>query len=84
MEGILKFDLNDPDDRMSHLRAVKSLDLALFAWDMSNFAKNLEYVLDSYEDDDKEMSAYELLELVRAKITEVFDDHAITITDLII
>lgn len=27
MKGILEFDLNDPDDIMSHLRCVKSSDL---------------------------------------------------------
>ena len=28
-KAILEFDLNDPDDQMAHLRAVKSLDMAL-------------------------------------------------------
>jgi len=43
-EAILKFDLNDPDDRMSHLRAVKSLDMALALWDIvHNTKKGLEW-----------------------------------------
>jgi len=29
MEAILKFNLDDPDDRMAHLRAVQSTDMAI-------------------------------------------------------
>ena len=28
-EAILKYDLNDSDDAMAHMRAIKSLDMAL-------------------------------------------------------
>jgi hypothetical protein len=34
MKAILEFDLDDHDDKMAHLRCVKSLDLALFIWDI--------------------------------------------------
>lgn len=33
-KAILEFDLTDYDDRMEHLRAVKSADLALLLWDI--------------------------------------------------
>jgi hypothetical protein len=43
MKAILEFDLNDPDDRMAHLRAVKSVDMSLVLFDMTTKAyKKLE------------------------------------------
>jgi len=36
MKAKLTFDLNDPDDAMAHMRAVKSLDMALMIWHLSN------------------------------------------------
>lgn len=33
MKAILEFDLNEPDDRMAHLRCVKSTDMALVIWE---------------------------------------------------
>jgi len=35
MEGILKFDLNDKDDREAHRRAIKATDLAIVLWEFS-------------------------------------------------
>lgn len=34
MNAILKFDLDDPDDRYAHMRCVKALDMALTLHDM--------------------------------------------------
>ena len=43
MEAILKYNLDDADDRMAHLRAVQSTDLALALWHiMYNTKKTLE------------------------------------------
>jgi len=35
MKAVLEFELDNPDDKMAHLRCVKSLDMALFIWDVS-------------------------------------------------
>ena len=35
MKAKLIFDLNDDDDRIAHMRAVKSRDMALFIWRLS-------------------------------------------------
>lgn len=32
-KAILEYDLNDPDDRISHYRATISLDMALVLWE---------------------------------------------------
>ncbi|GAF83895.1 unnamed protein product, partial [marine sediment metagenome] len=34
MKAILEFNLDDPDDRISHLRCVKALSLGLALWDI--------------------------------------------------
>lgn len=78
-EGILKFDLNDPDDRMAHLRAVKSLDMAMALWDIvHNTKKGLEWSMEG-----KEIDKYDALELVYEKIHEILDDHNIITDELI-
>ena len=79
-EAILKYDLNDSDDAMAHMRAVKSLDLALALWDIThNTKKRIEWSLES-----KELNKYEVLDLVYERIYEILDEHNIKLDDLII
>ena len=79
-EAILKYDLNDSDDAMAHMRAVKSLDMALALWDIThNTKKNIEWSLES-----KELNKYEVLDLVYERIYEILDEHNIKLDDLII
>jgi hypothetical protein len=78
-EGILKYDLNDFDDRMAHLRAVKSLDMAMALWDIThNTKKGLEWSMEG-----KEMDKYEVLEMVFDKIYEILEEHNIKMDDLV-
>ncbi len=78
-KAILEFDLNEPDDRTAHLRAVKSLDMALALWDIvHNTKKSLEWSMDS-----KDIDKYEALDMVYAKIYEILDDHNIDTDELI-
>lgn len=75
----IEYDLNDADDRLSHLRAVKSLDLSLAIWDIvHNTKKSLEWSMEG-----KEMDKYDALELVYEKIHEILDEHNIRIDELI-
>lgn len=39
MKATLQFDLEDPDDRVSHLRCVKSLDLAHSIYSITSFLR---------------------------------------------
>jgi hypothetical protein len=79
-EAILKYDLNDSDDAMAHMRAVKSLDMALALWDIThNTKKSIEWSLES-----KELNKYEVLDLVYERIYEILDEHNIKLDDLII
>jgi hypothetical protein len=75
----LEFDLNDQDDRMAHLRAVKSLDMAMALWDIThNTKKGLEWSMEN-----KEMDKYDALEMVFEKIHEILNDHNINTDELI-
>jgi hypothetical protein len=79
-EAILKYDLNDSDDTMAHMRAVKSLDMALALWELLNNSKRtLERAMH-----EKEMDKYEALDMVYERIYELMDEHNIKLDDLII
>ncbi len=78
-EGILKYDLNDSDDAMAHMRAVKSLDMALALWDIThNTKKSIEWSLEG-----KELDKYEVLDLVFDRIHLILEEHNIKLDDLI-
>jgi hypothetical protein len=74
MEAILKFNLDEPDDRMAHLRCVKSTGMALVLFDVIyNFRKRVEYRGDGVT----EMDCF--YELLNAEL----DEHDINIDKLI-
>ena len=76
----LEYDLNDFDDRIAHLRAVKSLDMALALWEIThNTKKGLEWTMEG-----KDIDKYEALEMVYEKIYEILEEHNIKMDDLIV
>lgn len=53
MEAILKFDLNDPEDRREHERMLKSMDMHLALWDISQGLRSkVKYAPDSMSKDE--------------------------------
>lgn len=68
--AILKYDLTDVDDRMSHMRAVKSLDMMMVLWDLDQELRGLT----KHAPDDmptEEYDAYiKVREMLRQKMTE--------------
>jgi hypothetical protein len=65
---------------MAHMRAVKSLDMALALWDIThNTKKSIEWSLEG-----KEIDKYEVLDIVYEKIYEILEEHNIKMDDLII
>jgi hypothetical protein len=40
MKAILEFDLNEPDDQTSHLRAILALDMAICLWDIDQYLRS--------------------------------------------
>lgn len=81
MKAVLEFDLNDPDDRMAHLRAIKSLDMTIALFEIqANLKKRCERIAESKEGD---LDVYDGIELVFQHISELMYDNGIIIDDLI-
>jgi hypothetical protein len=77
-KATLKFDLNDPDDRMEYMRCNKSLDIALALWELChNTKKGLGHSME-----DKEMDQYETLEFVFERIHEIINDRNINLDEI--
>ena len=78
-KATLEYNLSDPEDAMAHLRAVKSLDMAMALWAIvHNTKKGLEWSMEG-----KEIDKYDALELVFEKIHEILNDHNIITDELI-
>ena len=80
-KAILKFDLNDFDDRMAHLRAVKSLDLSMAIWDILQLRKTMERRFENTENTNNDV--FDCIDAISDGILEILDDHGIKIDDLI-
>lgn len=82
MEARLKFDLDEIDDKMAHLRATKSLDLALVLWELThNSKKELERKLEGHKN--LNSNSLDTLDLVFEKIHELMEEHNINIEELV-
>lgn len=71
MKAILKFDLEDPDDRMSHLRCIKSLSMAIAIFDLLSKIR--------YNEKNSEIDG-----ITREQFHEVLEQNGIIIDELII
>lgn len=78
-KAILEYDLNDQDDTMAHLRAVKSLDMALVLWEMAYNAKKRINNQIEFE----KLDAYDAVEKVFEKLHEEMNDHGINLDELV-
>lgn len=82
MKATLSYNLNDPDDRMSHMRAVKSLDMASALFDITrNLKKKIEH---RYEDiDNINNDVFDGIDAVFDEIFNILEDNSIDIDELI-
>jgi hypothetical protein len=81
MKAILEFDLNDHDDRMSHLRCVKSTDMAIVLFEiLTNLRKKVEYEVESFESDSTPSDG---VYAAFRRIHELCNERGIVIDDLI-
>jgi hypothetical protein len=79
-KATLKYDLSDPDDFIAHLRAIKSLDMALAIWNIvHNTKKNLHRTIG-----ETDLSPDDVIDEVYKKIYEILDDHNIDSEELVI
>ena len=79
-KAILEYDLNDPDDTMAHLRAVKSLDMALILWEMAyNAKKGIHYDIEGQNITDP----YEAVNKVFEKLWEEIQERGVFLDELV-
>jgi hypothetical protein len=81
MKAILEFDLDDADDRMAHLRCVKSTDVTYVLWAiLTNMEKSVLQEAENFEaDSDPSDGVYAAFRRIR----ELCHDKGIIIDDLI-
>lgn len=82
MKAKLIFDLSDHDQKMEHLRCVKSLDMALALWQISVNAKKQCYRI--AEGKEMKGESVDYIDLVFEKIYEIMEEHSIDVDDLVI
>jgi hypothetical protein len=80
-KAIIEFDLNDPDDIKAHKRAIKSLDMALALWQISQIRKGVKAELE-FNPENQSLSKYEIVDLAFDKIFEIFYEYKIDVDDL--
>ena len=78
MKAKLKFDLDNADDKMEHMRCVKATDMALMLWDIKQKIRSkLKYSDDLSED---ELHQWEVMQ---DEFYSIADDYGINL-DLLI
>jgi hypothetical protein len=79
MKAVLTFDLNDVDERIAHLRCVKSEALmsAIHTFNYNTKKRLMNLV------EEKGLSEYEAVELVFDEFELLMSDHNIIISELI-
>ena len=78
MKAILEFDLSEPDDRLDHMIAVRANDMLSVLWELLyNSKKDIEWKIDS-----EKLSAYDTLDKVYERLTDLLDEHALNIDKL--
>lgn len=81
MKAILEYNMDDVDDERAHLRAVKSLDLALVLWELAyNTKKGIHNQIEFQEIKDP----YEAVDKVFEKLWEEMSDRGINLDQLIV
>ncbi len=84
-KATLEFDLTDFDDRIEHMRAVKSLDMAIALFDIIyNLHKDVERTVEAKEMREEDCTPYDVVELYREKISDIINSRSINIDDLIV
>lgn len=80
MKAILEFNLDNPDDRIAHLRAAKSLDMACVLFEIErNLKKKLEYKVESLGGIDNQM----VIDILFEEINGLMKDNNINLEEII-
>lgn len=78
-KATLEFDLNELEDKWSHMRAVKSLDMALCLWDIDQYLRaQTKYAPDSMPEE-----VYDALDKARDEFYRILNEHDVNIDKLL-
>ena len=78
MKAKLEFDLDNPDDKIAHMRCVKATDMALMLWDIKqNIRSKLKY------DEKLSEAEFHQWEIMQDEFYSIADDYGINL-DLLI
>jgi hypothetical protein len=73
------FDLNDPDDIMSHRRVMQSTDMALAMWEFKNTLwRKLKHPPDDMPDE-----VYKTIQEIQKEFFEVLDEYNLNLDKLV-
>lgn len=81
MKAIIEFDLNNEDDRMAHMRAVKSYDMACALFEITrNLKRTLEH---RFESQPQKRDEFDGLDEAFREIQGYMDEFNINVDELI-
>ena len=84
MEAILKFNLNNQEDNASHMRCVKSDDMAFVLFDLLyNTKKKVEHIIELAEDRNETMDANDGMELMYQEIYGLLEKYNVDVDELL-
>jgi hypothetical protein len=78
MKAVLEFNLDEPEERTDHLRAVKSLNIMSVLWEFDMYLRSQL----KYNEDNLTNEAYEALDKAREKLYEVMNDQHVSFDEL--
>lgn len=79
MKAILEFNLDDSEDKMSHLRCVKATEMMITLWEMDQHLRSIT----KYAPDSMSQETYDELVKVREMLREIMGNNGITFEGLI-
>lgn len=81
MKATLKFNIEDPEDRMAHLRCVKATDMAIALFEIVyNIRKTTKARIENTKEN---ISTYDAVDLTLEAVVEVLTEHGIDVDELI-
>lgn len=79
MKAVLEFNLDDHEDKMSHLRCVKATEMMITLWEMDQHLRSIT----KYASDSTSQETYDELVKVREMLHEIMGNNGITFDNLI-
>jgi hypothetical protein len=82
-KAILKFQLNDFDDKLDHFRCVKSEEMAIALFEINTARRKCNSIADDRVDKLEELDVYDGIDIVFDEILRILDKNDINLDTLI-